>query len=593
MRLLTLLTATCLLAPLADARQFSSGTADRVIDGTLTGNPGMGANVERTLAANLDEDGYADLVALRGDQLVVTFAPMHFDHHTGVMSGVNDVDVVPGAGTGGTDGLLVAKSTGLFYLEWDGVSGLFLATSVGGALWNDALFVRSGDLTGDGVPDAAGIGPDAKTFLVSVGIAGGGYQAATSFTINRTVQEFCLLDFRTSEPGVEMAAATPFGVNVYREDGTKLSRMHNYAPDDSLSSISLGAGLGEALVWVTGGPTDPLFVTAIDDPNGGLDPVTSTAFPITEADITSAVGVALFPTSTPRVILNDLDASELLILQEDPVQPPSGVPTYTMAGADVLSHSSAGSGPVNRAGAAVADFDGDLALDLAFCSQKDEVTCLWLHNDPVSVTGSEPDLGETLFSYDPATDGILSVQMINPNPDAVHFRVISWLQPSPGEPCEPVALNNQELTLETAPVSQEEYLNVVIPLTHAQFDADAVVFLRIVPENANDHQVGLALVAAYTIVDQAHCEEGNNSEIEYFPGVTGPSDTPRIIWDPVTGQHVPVNEGVTTFGGFVRTKKIARFAGGNLPHKNVPTISSSHGEEHPDTETIGSSGGQS
>ncbi len=578
-------TALSIVACCALSSAVAASDPDRSLDWVNANAPGVGGSVGRTLSVNLDGDDQQDLIGLRGTDLIYSMSPAHFDHFSELLPGnmllseVIDFDTVPGAAPGGVDVILATTDAGLYTMQWDTSSGLFVGTPLSGTKWIDARFIRTGDVDGDGNADAVGVASDGKDILVSLG-TGGGWGPTTSFSIVPTILDLCLLDFRQGaaapESGLEIAVATTSGVRVFMEQGTRISRLHSSDPNDALTCVPR-ADLPDVLVWITGGGTEQVLVSLVDDPEEGITPEFSIPLPLTNSNYVSVVAADTDDNGSIELLLTEAGLGEFTILQE--VSGSEEPPEWNLVGSQTVSFAES-TATLNDANVVVADFDGDTGSDIAIVSQDDESTYLWFQDGGEELVGATQDLDQALFSFVEDEDGILSVHVVAP--PSSHYRIVTFVQETPGGTCDPTAINAE--VVQHVPAEQttgERYVDVVIPLDDATITVGATYFLLLAPKDANGNPAGRVMTAAFSRTE-ANVEDpvgppplGPNTEIEHWDGAT--------VWE------TDVAEGLfgITSGGFVRTKKVAVFPPNSTVNTDVTEIDSSHGVAHPDSDRLG------
>lgn len=454
-------------------------------DNTIEWPTGEGygsSDFRRMVVAELNGDDSPDAVVNANGTAVVLWDIIAYDAPQPMLfegdpapTAVTDLAVLPGAGPGGTDGVLISDWRGLYLVTYDGTA--FEASDpIATGDWVNAAAIHVDDVDHNGPMDIFGISADRKKILL--------LRFTTSGMVPTTVQQTYVLrdvvavDWNGMAPR-ELVAVSDFrGLRVYTIAGTALTGINNSYSAGCITRLESGGV--DYLAWTRKKSTgsSELVVRGSSSSSGPWD----LTFDLCEWT------VGITPTALAAGDYDGDGAQDLLLAHEDNQ---TAVMLIGQAAAPFFDPStssrhkvmplSAGSAqlPGNIGIPVFAQLDGegvnDLTnpLDLAFPVSASSRVEVFLSRgeiqDPLVTTTGPPPTAADVFHFqtefhpgdEEASNGELALAFVRlPRyDDYTHIYVAVWKQEAPGEDLLPVGSYTKHLLLSST-LATHQYIEI-------------------------------------------------------------------------------------------------------------------------------------
>lgn len=378
---------------------------------------GAPAPVSRVEAGQLSRDLRPDLVGLAGDQVAVAFAVGVHDSAALLPTTTVDFALLPGAAANGCTGVVTVDASGLQLWTADTQGGVFLSRPVGSAAFANATRLRAADVNVDGEPDLVALMADQHTLRVLYSASTGDSESTIAFA--PTVHDFVVLNWDFG-PALEYALLTSNGVVVVRNGGATVSVLGFGQAGDLMCVQPLAAGAYDRLAVLSrAGQADNLWIASRDGSEAPVSLGGNVTVGMASGDLTG--------DGAPELVLSRQLWLSPMVLTHQP-----SAPSYSAASGNhyVLSIGSEQYFVTsNQAQPAIADFDQDSDLDVAFPVQTDQRLAVW---DSTPIDAAARRVGVAPLDYDYSTStglGTIALRVTPPLTTAftpTHLEVTVW-----------------------------------------------------------------------------------------------------------------------------------------------------------------------
>jgi hypothetical protein len=335
----------------------------------------------RTAHAELTGDGLQDCVLIDGAQAMLLVGPDTGFAPVSLPIAANDICTLPGHLSDGRGAIAIVNGSGLAIGTFVEVSGTIATTPTASGAWAGARRVTPIDLDTAGRLDLAGVAYDNRTVLfATAGAAECEFFTAPGFVAAGDVLDLLALQW-ISGGAQEIALLTTAGVFVHTVDGTQLASFSSALAGGTIARIRQQGAATDRLTWITTySPPSPqwLFTLAPSGVQGQVD--------VGELDIVSSTGADFDCDGDDDLLVSHRYAYSLVYFenQRSPSQPnavsfnfnPDRMRLFRVANTPA---------PENLAWPSVADYDGDLDLDIVFpCESEQRVRYMrgdWIDQD--------------------------------------------------------------------------------------------------------------------------------------------------------------------------------------------------------------------
>ena len=322
------------------------------------------AHFGKVVAGEFTGDLTLDAVVMDDDRARLAIAPETFDSVVDLPGVVHDIAALRGI-VESQDLVVTVGPAGLAHHRRDYAQSQWVSTTIRDSTtgWVGGSVVRVGELDGAGGLDLVGCSGD--SVLTELGDGNGGFSSGTSFdSFGGAIYDIQLFNFdvETVGPQVdEIALFTPYGVEVYRLNGTYAGSFAWPASMMHSTVVSSGSGPRERLALVTqqaGKDWLVLFDTVTTE--GPYDLGQAGVVALAAADADGDGDSELFLSLTSERKLWKLESLGVAI------------PSYDTIGITKYGYGYSGRDPaLNAAGLAPGDFDSDGVLDILAPAQGD------------------------------------------------------------------------------------------------------------------------------------------------------------------------------------------------------------------------------
>ncbi len=464
-----------------------------------------------------------DVVVLAGNRPVVVHSLSFSGGVIELRGPLNDLDVLQPSGAQTMAAVVGVGPGGLSTQRANLATGTFMTTVMGGSLWRHATIVRTGDFSGDGVQDVAGLLFGGGTVQLLMSGPGGPFTVADGFAVTGTVVDLARIDW-DSDGRDEIVVMTTTGVDVF-DVVTGLSvRSEALTDPAAMTIVEHGDSIERVAVITTANPTQDLYVVSptapfLEGPDNSYLDIVSLAAGDCDDDGADELLYQTLDSHGGGLIFNEgpepLYAPHYDTTATAPMAVLNDSPTVTIGDP----------APDNTAGAVMGDFNEDGFTDAMLpiqtvpdgASEPAGFAVRWggilldgstgLHGI-TSLGSGPPPFHSVVMECAPGAPPILELTLRRLPGNlsaATHVRVLVWRQLDPTDYLEPDALRHYEFALDPAAWDLEplEQMRIEVgdPGQCCDYGGASNISLQLI---ANGAPVGRAVFANFgngTLVD--------------------------------------------------------------------------------------------